>query len=183
MLVLVIGDIHIPHRAFDLPASFKEQLSPERLQYILCTGNLCNKAVESYFRRLCPEVHIVKGDFDDNDNYPEEKVVEIGNFRIGLIHGHQIIPHGDLSMLDAFRRRLNVNVVVSGHTHALEINSNEKALFVNPGSATGAFSPTNPTVTPSFVLLDILEDSIIPYSYTISPNGESDFETLETFHL
>lgn len=33
-------------------------------------------------------MHAVKGDFDDNPNLPETKVVTIGNFKIGLIHGH-----------------------------------------------------------------------------------------------
>ena len=36
-------------------------------------------------------MHIVRGDFDENMNYPEQKVVTVGQFRIGLVHGHQVI--------------------------------------------------------------------------------------------
>ena len=43
MLVLVLGDLHIPHRASSLPALFKKLLVPGRIQHILCTGNLCTK--------------------------------------------------------------------------------------------------------------------------------------------
>ena len=43
MLVLVLGDLHIPHRAGALPALFKKLLVPGRIQHILCTGNLCTK--------------------------------------------------------------------------------------------------------------------------------------------
>ena len=43
MLVLVLGDLHIPHRASALPGLFKKLLVPGRIQHILCTGNLCTK--------------------------------------------------------------------------------------------------------------------------------------------
>ena len=43
MLVLALGDLHIPHRAPDLPAKFKSMLVPGKIQHIICTGNLCIK--------------------------------------------------------------------------------------------------------------------------------------------
>jgi vacuolar protein sorting-associated protein 29 len=43
VLVLCIGDLHVPHRAPDLPGAFKELLKPGKIQCILCTGNLCGK--------------------------------------------------------------------------------------------------------------------------------------------
>lgn len=43
VLVLAIGDLHIPHRAADLPAKFKSMLVPGKIQHIICTGNLCIK--------------------------------------------------------------------------------------------------------------------------------------------
>ena len=43
MLILCIGDLHIPHRACDLPHQFKELLKPGKIHSILCTGNLCCK--------------------------------------------------------------------------------------------------------------------------------------------
>lgn len=49
--MLAIGDLHIPHRAPDLPAKFKSMLVPGKIQHIICTGNLCIKVkfVESSF--------------------------------------------------------------------------------------------------------------------------------------
>lgn len=41
VLVLAIGDLHIPHRAPDLPAKFKQMLVPGKIQHILCVGSLC----------------------------------------------------------------------------------------------------------------------------------------------
>ena len=33
------------------------------------------------------------------NNYPEQKVVTVGAFRIGVVHGHQILPWGDKDAL------------------------------------------------------------------------------------
>ncbi len=37
--------------------------------------------------------------------------------RIGVIHGHQSIPTGDLDSLSAIARQMDVDVLISGHTH------------------------------------------------------------------
>jgi vacuolar protein sorting-associated protein 29 len=41
----------------------------------------------------------MRGQFDDNAALPERKVVTVGDFKIGLIHGHQVVPWGDLDSL------------------------------------------------------------------------------------
>lgn len=42
-LVLVLGDFHIPHRAASIPEKFQRMLVPNKMQHILCTGNLVTK--------------------------------------------------------------------------------------------------------------------------------------------
>ena len=104
MLVLVLGDLHIPHRASALPAKFKKLLVPGRIQHILCTGNLCTKETVDYLKTLASDVHVVRGDFEENTNYPEQKVVTVGQFRIGVCHGHQVVPWGDQESLALINR-------------------------------------------------------------------------------
>ena len=41
----------------------------------------------------------------------------MGDFKIGLIHGHQVVPWGDLDSLAMTQRQMNVDILVSGHTH------------------------------------------------------------------
>ena len=41
------------------------------------------------------------------------------------------------------RRRLDVDVLVTGHTHQLETFCADKKFYINPGSATEAFSGFN----------------------------------------
>ena len=76
-----------------------------------------------------------------NLDYPEQKVVTVGQFRIGLTHGHQVIPWGDKESLTMLQRQLDVDVLITGHTHQFEAFEEDNKFFINPGSATGAFSP------------------------------------------
>ena len=100
----MIGDIHIPQRASAIADSFKELLLPNKMQYVISPGNIGSKEVQEWLESLASaksQMHAVKGEFDDFANFPETKVVTIGNVKIGIIHGHQITPWGDLEALAA----------------------------------------------------------------------------------
>lgn len=75
-----------------------------------------------------------------NLNYPEQKVVTVGQFRIGLCHGHQVVPWGDTDSLSMVQRQLDVDILITGHTHKFEAFEHENKFYINPGSATGAYS-------------------------------------------
>lgn len=79
-----------------------------------------------------------------NLNYPDQKVVNVGQFKVGLCHGHQVIPWGDPESLALLQRQLDVDVLVFGHTHKFDAFELGNKFFLNPGSATGAFNPLNP---------------------------------------
>lgn len=167
MLVLVLGDLHVPHRCNGVPAKFKKLLVPGKIQHILCTGNLCTKESFDYLKTLASDVHVVRGDFDENMNYPEQKVVTVGQFRIGLCHGHQIVPWGDMESLAMLQRQLDVDILITGHTHKFEAFEHENKFYINPGSGTGAFNPLDSGVSPSFVLLDIQQSTVVAYVYQL----------------
>lgn len=167
MLVLVIGDTHIPYRSHSLPGKFKKLLVPGRIQHILCTGNLCTKETYDYLKTLANDVHVVRGDFDENVTYPEQKVVTVGQFRIGLCHGHQVIPWSDPQGLSLIQRQLDVDILVSGHSHKFEAYEQDGHFYINPGSATGAFNPLDKKVVPSFVLMDIQASTVVTYVYQL----------------
>lgn len=180
----------------------QRMLVPNKMQHVLCTGNLvtkelvgprtwylacrpsqcsltsagaaaaaaaaaCLMAQYDEFRSLAPNMHIVKGDFDESTAFPETKVVQIGQFKIGLIHGHQVVPWGDPMALAMVRRQLDVDILVSGHTHRNEVNEYENKWFINPGSITGAYSPMGADITPSFILLAIQGNKCVTYVYEL----------------
>ena len=42
---LIIGDIHIPQRATDIPDKFKDLLLPNKMQYVIAPGNVGSREV------------------------------------------------------------------------------------------------------------------------------------------
>ena len=50
-LALVLGDFHIPHRAATIPEKFQRMLVPNKMQHVLCTGNLVTKEQYDELRR------------------------------------------------------------------------------------------------------------------------------------
>ncbi|CAD6888540.1 unnamed protein product [Tilletia controversa] len=146
MLVLVIGDLHLPFRAHDLPQRFKKLLVPGKIQQIICTGNVCDKETYDYLRTIAGDVHVVKGDFDENPHFPQSITIHHPPLRIGVLHGHQVIPLGDADALAALARAMDVDILLSGGTHRFDAFEVEGRFFVNPGSATGAWSSVWPIV-------------------------------------
>ncbi|XP_065324061.1 vacuolar protein sorting-associated protein 29-like [Gordionus sp. m RMFG-2023] len=179
MLVLVIGDFHIPYRSYTLPDQFLKLLVPGKIQHILCTGNLCTQDTFNYLKTLANDVHVVRGDFDE-EGFPEQKVVTVNKFRIGLVHGHQLIPvpskDNKYSLL-ALQRQLEVNILITGNTHKFEAFELGGKFYLNPGSVTGAFNPTlsypdqdkheKEDPIPSFALMDIQTDNVTTYIYRL----------------
>ncbi|KAL7721586.1 Vacuolar protein sorting-associated protein 29 [Entamoeba marina] len=131
-------------------------------------GNLCGKETYDTLRTLARDVHVVKGDFDEMEGLNESEVITLGNFKIGLIHGHQVIPWGDQEALAIYQRQLDVDILISGHTHQLSTNQVNGKYFLNPGSATGAYSPLVADQVPSFMLLEINDSDLSIYEYTLS---------------
>ncbi|KAG0168375.1 Vacuolar protein sorting-associated protein 29 [Apophysomyces sp. BC1034] len=172
VLVLVIGDLHIPHRVHDLPLKFKKLLVPGKIQQIICTGNICDKETLDYLKTIAGDIAVVKGDFDENSNFPQSKVITHGNIRVGVLHGHQIIPWGDKESLDITARQMEVDVLLTGHTHKFEAFEKNGRFFINPGSATGAYSASPDVVdpVPSFVLMDVQNSTVVTYVYKLVDN-------------
>ena len=112
-------------------------------------------------------MHCVRGEFDDNDKFPESKVVTIGNVKIGLIHGHQVTPWGDLEALASIQRKLDCDILIHGHTHEFGVQQYDGKYFINPGSATGAYSALNSNVVPSFILMAVQGDDIVIFNYML----------------
>ena len=143
-LVLIVGDHYIPSRAHSIPEQFQRMLVPGKMQHVICTGNLggCSGDGGVYqseeYQRLkdlvgggSASVHCVAGEYDFLSSapssaaaagggggvapsFPETKVIQLGQFRVGIIGGHQVVPHGELYALSMVRRKLNVDVLVCG---------------------------------------------------------------------
>ncbi|KAM9877161.1 vacuolar protein sorting [Verticillium dahliae] len=167
-LILVIGDLHIPDRALDIPAKvrwhrtpppppfqsrsrltreppaplvqFKKLLAPGKIGQTLCLGNLTDRHTYEYLRSIAPDLKIVKGRTDvEAAGLPLTQVVTHGSLRIGFLEGFTLVS-SEPDLLLAEANKLDVDVLCWGGTHRFDAFEYMDKFFVNPGSATGAFA-------------------------------------------
>ena len=170
-LVLVVSDMFVPQRSPDINQQFKEILIPNKIQHVLSLGNIGSRESYDWLKSLSNDFHTVKGDFDEGD-IPEKKVVQIGEFKIGMIHGHQVLPWGDLDSLTNVQRELGCDILLSGHTHQIDIKVKDKKFYINPGSISGAFSHLIADPNPSFVLMILQGEEAIVYLYILNDKSK-----------
>ena len=170
-LVLVVGDMFVPQRSPNINEQFKSILIPNKIQHVLSLGNIGSRESYDWLKSLSNDFHTVKGDFDEGD-IPEKKIVQIGEFKIGMIHGHQILPWGDLDSLNNVQRELGCDILLSGHTHQIDIKVKNKKFYINPGSISGAFSHTIADPNPSFVLMVLQGEEAIVYLYILNDKSQ-----------
>lgn len=142
-------------------------------------------------------MHVVRGDMDDpfcsssssflpstSSTFPETKVVTIGELRVGLCHGHQVLPWGDEGALSMLARELDVDVLITGHTHIHQVSERGGKWFLNPGSISGAYSSfeggnEGREVIPSFILLAVQGKKVMCYVYEEKEPGEVEVSKVE----
>ena len=166
-LVLVVGDMFVPQRSQDIDPQFKTILIPNKLQHVLSLGNIGSRESYDWLKSLSNDFHSVKGDFDEGD-MPEKKIVTIGEFKIGMIHGHQVLPWGNTESLSAIQRELDCDILLSGNTHEISVKVLDNKLYINPGSISGAFSNCIADPSPSFVLMVLQGTEAIIYLYVLN---------------
>jgi vacuolar protein sorting-associated protein 29 len=146
--ILVLGDLCIPYKNYDIPKKFKNSMKPEKISTILCTGNLCNKEQYNNLKKISTQIYCAKGDYDDNKLgkdgpvLKEYEIIQLGKYKVGIsnlliliiVHGHQVTPWGDKESLSIWQRKLNVDILISGHTHEQSVYKYNGKLFLNPGS-------------------------------------------------
>ncbi|EFW98876.1 vacuolar protein sorting [Grosmannia clavigera kw1407] len=174
-LILVIGDLHIPDRALDIPPKFKKLLAPGKIGQTLCLGNLTDKRTYEYLRAITPDLKIVKGRFDvEATALPLAQVVTHGAMRIGFLEGYTLVSN-EPDLLLAEANRLDVDVLCWGGTHKFECFEYMDKFFINPGSATGASffgwggdsTKEEDEIVPSFCLMDVQGISLTLYVYQL----------------
>lgn len=161
MISLVMGDTHIPDRAEQVPNALEDAIRGYHFDYIFFTGDLTSKSVEEWLRSLGGSLYIVRGNMDYLP-YRTSYVVELGEIRLGLIHGDQVHPRGNLAKLSDIARRLGANLLISGHTHypVVALSEMGDVLHLNPGSATGAWGGGGGSMRPSLMIMGVQGTSV-----------------------
>jgi putative phosphoesterase len=160
---LVIGDFHIPRRAREIPTPLLDVADAGDFDAVLCTGDLVGEEILDLLSALAPEVHAVSGNMDTVD-LPEEWVLSLEGWTVGLFHGAGIVPRGDPEQLGKIAERLGVDILVHGHTHNDDAfhsdTGGRSVIFVNPGSATGMPAGSGGSLTPSLAVMRLSRDEV-----------------------
>ncbi|WGS65880.1 metallophosphoesterase family protein [Marinitoga aeolica] len=129
--VLLISDIHIPKRnRYDK----LEKINYSQLDYIIATGDYIEEDVIFYFKSQKPIFYGVFGNADEYNikfSLPEKRIIKLGNYNIGIIHGHQA-GWGDPSKL--IQRFNNIDVLIYGHSHKKDDRVIKGIRCINPGA-------------------------------------------------
>ena len=132
MLIGLISDTHIPDRARELPENVFDAF--ENVDLILHAGDLTSLSIIEKLENIAP-VMAVQGNMDraNGIDLPKATVVEAEGLKIGIVHG-EVYPRGDTQQLIYLAQELNVDILVTGHSHQPKIEQKEGILLLNPGS-------------------------------------------------
>jgi len=161
--ILVIGDTHIHDRADSIPDKLLNLITNySPWEVVLFTGDLTDEDVLQWLRSISKSLHVVRGNMD----YlllPKYVVISIDWLKIGLIHGDSVYPRGNPVELSKIARKLKVQVLISGHTHAdfIRMSPNNDILLLNPGSLTGVWGGGGGSYTPSLMILEVSDKNCI----------------------
>ncbi|MCW3012531.1 MAG: metallophosphoesterase family protein [Solirubrobacterales bacterium] len=136
--IAIISDTHLPRGSRELPARCVELCRGADL--ILHAGDLAAPEVLDALEALGPPTHAVAGNVDPpalHERLPAQRVVEVGEVRIGMVHDAGPAA-GRMARMQA--RFGGVDAVVFGHSH---IPLHETAVVA--GHPFQLFNPGSPT--------------------------------------
>ena len=162
-VVAVIADTHLPRGARRLPDACVERLLAAEL--LLHAGDFTSAAFLAELEALGPPVYGVHGNMDEpalTGALPRERVVELGDVRIGMVHVPGPRAGREARLASRFP---GCDAVVYGHTHVPQIERIGDLWLLNPGSPT----ERRKAPTRSMLLLRVESGEIHPELVTLSP--------------
>jgi hypothetical protein len=148
MKIGVLSDTHVPAIVNTLPPVLFDIF--QGVDLILHAGDITSMSVLDELRAIAP-VEAVAGNMDDAEVHarlPRKKLLTLGGFTIGLIHGKYKID----VQREMIRKEFGaVDLIVYGHSHTPYWGEQDGVLFLNPGSPTDKrYAPYN-----SVAVLDV----------------------------
>ena len=144
MKIGVISDTHISDKSKNIPQEILEEF--KNVDMIIHAGDLVDLNVLDQLKNVCSNVKAVWGNMDPEEvrkTLPQKEVLQIGNHKIGIMHGYGS-PNNLIELLTSAFKDDKVDLIIFGHSHS---GLNEKKggiLFFNPGSPMDKiFAPYN----------------------------------------
>jgi len=133
MKVGVLSDTHVPSLVPSLPPVIFDIF--RGVDLILHAGDIVELSVLDKLRTIAP-VEAVAGNMDDLEvlaRLPQKKILTLGRYRVGLIHGKYKMD----VQKEMVRKEFDcVDLIVYGHSHTPFWGQIDGVYFLNPGSPT-----------------------------------------------
>lgn len=142
MKIGVLSDTHLAKVTGELRQIYRQYLADK--DYILHAGDYVSMEVVEFLDR--GNFHGVYGNMDPIDvtkMLPEKMVLQLGSYRVGLIHGWGPSKGLSFRIQPKFQ---DVDVIVFGHAHEPMNQMRDGILFFNPGTAIGYRSSRSHTI-------------------------------------
>ena len=133
MKIGVLSDTHLHQVTEEFIAIYNKYLSDKDV--ILHAGDVVSPEIINFLN--VKDFHGVSGNMDPlevKQFLPDKKVINLGGYRLGLIHGWGRSDDLENRILPLFT---DVDIIVYGHSHIASNHMRDKVLFFNPGTATG----------------------------------------------
>ena len=128
MLIGLISDTHITEKRGELPQNVIGKF--KGVDLIVHAGDITQQKVIDELETVAPVIAVLgnndKLDLNETEVFPAE------NFKIAINHGTKC--SNDFDKLSKLAHDLNVDVLITGHTHRPHCEIIDDVLFINPGS-------------------------------------------------
>lgn len=141
--ILVVSDSHGSN------SMIKKVMLEEKAQVVLHAGDYCCdiSEIKSFVD------HVVDGNNDWNGK--DFVKIKIEDIFVGLTHGHHLISFSSektIKNLKDFANKMQVDLLIFGHTHKEFLFKNDKITILNPGSIN---YPRNSSIIPSYAIVTV----------------------------
>lgn len=155
MKIAIISDTHIRKNTEKIDSLISIHLKD--IDSIIHVGDYVDKKVVDKLKEHKDFIGVY-GNVDSKEikeELNEEELIEVNGYKIGIFHGHG----NNRSTIDRVHERFRnqkIDIIVFGHSHKPIIKTENKVLFLNPGS------PTDKRREKwfSFIILELKENMI-----------------------
>lgn len=155
-MIAVISDSHIPRRAEKIPEKFVDEL--EKAELNVHCGDFTSRELKQELDRY-GELVAVKGNCD-TWGLPASETFERAGVSFGVYHGSGIQPRGHVPTLVETAEKLDVEVLLTGHTHSQLAGEDSGKVLLNPGSCTGVSGGSYCGGNPKMMTLEVIDGAL-----------------------
>lgn len=146
MRILIVSDSHGRNQQLE-----RALYNEEPLDMVIHLGDL--EGSDAFLKQnVCCPLEMISGNNDYFTQIEREKLIQIGNYKVVLTHGHRHSVSFGTEDLKEWARALEADIVMYGHTHIPLLEIEEDLTVLNPGSIS---QPRQAGHRPSYMMMKL----------------------------